>query len=448
MRPPRQLLSLSFVFLFICSMIEISPALAQGSAPIQAPNGHSQVNPSASQATSVTAAGAAPNAIPQEWTEAVRSLARKIKEAMGSSRLMTLEFQNISSISEASAAGIQSAMRDALSREHLELTAAATNEAVKVRVTCSEDRTNYIGAAEIQKGDARKVALVSVKKTLSPNLGLTPAPVLQRRIVFQQDAPILDFEIEQPLPNPNDGLEFRDVLTPTGLIRYQFQGDRLQLQLPDFAPVHITAPNSRDVRGRILRSGSQEIRFFIGGALCVAGADSNCSDNTILGWPINPSGVSWGAAYQPGRNYFQSSGIYSGEVRMTFPAFYSAAVLESGHETTFLLAGLEGKSLLFTSPVPSATFAGWGDDIVSLGQGCDSRQQILVTGTGDWTKPDSLQLYELDADHATSAGQALQFSGPITALWPGDDGKSARVVSRDITTGEYEASIVTVVCNN
>lgn len=448
MRPPRQLLSLSFALFFIFSVTEISPAPTQGSAPSQAPNGQRQVTPRPSQATSVPAAAAAQNAMPQEWTEAVRSLARKIKEAMGSSRSMTLEFQNISSISDANAAAIQSAMRDALSREHLEFSAAVNNEAVKVRVTLSEDHTDYIGAAEIQKGDSRKVALVSVTKPPSPNLGLTPAPALQKRVVFQQAAPILDFEIEQPLPNSNDGLEFRDVLTPTGLLRYQFQGDRLQLQLPDFAPVRITARNSRDVRGRILRSGSQEIRYFIGGALCVAGPVSNCSDNTILGWPINPKGVSWGAAYQAGRNYFQSSGIYSGEVRMTFPAFYSAAVLESGRETIFVLAALEGKALLFTSPVPSATFAGWGDDIVSLGQGCDTRQQILVTGTGDWTKPDSLQLYELDADRATSAGQPLQFSGPITALWPGDDGKSARVVSRDITTGEYEASIVTVVCNN
>ena len=71
-----------------------------------------------------------------------------------------------------------------------------------------------------------------------------------------------------------------------------------------------------------------------------------------------------------------------------------------------------------------------------------------MTGTGDWTQPDHIQIYEIKGHQAVVIGQPLEFSGPILALWPGDDGKSARVVSRNLRTGMYEASIVSVACSN
>jgi hypothetical protein len=435
MRPPRQLLSLSFALLFVFSVTKISPALAQISGP--------------GQGSSTNPAAAAPlNSLPKEWTEAIRSLARKIKEAMGGSRALALEFQNISSLSDANASGIEGALKEDLSREHLEVTDAPKEETAKVRVTLSENAAERVWTAEFEQAATSKVVMVSVERFLTAEPGLAPAPVLQRKIVFQQAAPILDFEVEEALPNSGSNLEFRDVLTPTGLFRYQFQANHLQTELADFGPVRITARNSRDLRGRILGNGSQDIRFFIGGSLCVAGPVSTCNENSTLGWPINPSGTNWAAVYDASRNYFKAGGVYSGEVRAELPAFYSAAVFDFGQGTAFVLTGLDGRAQVFTSTIPPATYTGWGDDIVSLGQGCDSHQEALVTGTGDWTQPDHLQLYEITGNQAAAVGQPLQFSGPITALWPSNDGKSARVVSRDLATGMYEGSIVTVVCNN
>lgn len=437
MRPLRQPLSLSFAFLFIFCPIETSPTFAQSAAPMP--------QPEAAQAASKPAEQ---TALPKEWTDAIRSLARKIKEAMGGSRELTLEFQNISSVSEANVGAIQSALRDDLLREHLELAEAASEETTKIRVTFSENQEDSIWTAEVQKGDLRKVVMVSVEKPLAPESRMTPAPVLQRRAVFEQAGRILDFEIEEAPPNSDSSLEFRDVLTPAGLFRYQFQRNHLQTELADFGPVHVTGRDSRDLRGRIQRSGSEEIRFFIGGALCVAAPVPDCKENSSRGWPINPSGTNWAAAYDASRNYFKAGGVSSGEVKADLPAFYSAAVFDFGEGTVFVLTGLDGTAQVFGSAIPTPRFTSWGDDIVSLSQGCDSQQQALVTGTGDWTQPDHLQLYEVYSDHATAVGQPLQFSGPITALWPSEDGKSARVVSRDLATGMYEASIVMVVCNN
>ncbi|MGC1969313.1 MAG: hypothetical protein WA673_22825, partial [Candidatus Acidiferrales bacterium] len=59
-----------------------------------------------------------------------------------------------------------------------------------------------------------------------------------------------------------------------------------------------------------------------------------------------------------------------------------------------------------------------------------------------------IQIYEIEGQEATAVGQPHEFPGPILALWPADDGKSARVVSRNLQTGMYEASIVSVSCGN
>jgi hypothetical protein len=34
------------------------------------------------------------------------------------------------------------------------------------------------------------------------------------------------------------------------------------------------------------------------------------------------------------------------------------------------------------------------------------------------------------------------------ALWPSDDGKSVRAVSRNLQTGMYEASLINLYCGN
>jgi hypothetical protein len=110
---------------------------------------------------------------------------------------------------------------------------------------------------------------------------------------------------------------------------------------------------------------------------------------------------------------------------------------------------LDGMARLYkSSPKPSGVFSGWGDDIASVNPGCGASWQILVTGTGDWTKADYIQLYEIDNDQPKPIGQRLDFLGPILAMWSSDDKKSARVVSRNLQTGMYEASIVSVSCND
>jgi hypothetical protein len=114
-----------------------------------------------------------------------------------------------------------------------------------------------------------------------------------------------------------------------------------------------------------------------------------------------------------------------------------------------VVAGLDGQAQLFVGTAePVSAFDGWGSDVVSIDSGCGSTWQVLATGAGDWTQKDQIQLYEIKDSRATAIGQPMPLSGPVLALWPADDGKSARLISRSLESGSYEASIVSVSCGN
>jgi hypothetical protein len=50
-------------------------------------------------------------------------------------------------------------------------------------------------------------------------------------------------------------------------------------------------------------------------------------------------------------------------------------------------------------------------------------------------------------DAAVADSEPLEFSGPILALWPLLDARTVRVVSKNLQTGMYEASVVTASCS-
>jgi hypothetical protein len=85
-----------------------------------------------------------------------------------------------------------------------------------------------------------------------------------------------------------------------------------------------------------------------------------------------------------------------------------------------------------------------------LGDRCDGRFIILASGNGDWTQPDSIQGYSL-ADlggQATPAGSPIEFDGPVMLMYRDGKQTAARVVLRNLKTGNYEAYIVTATCSH
>lgn len=379
-------------------------------------------------------AAPAPDSIqlPARWDEPVGRLADKIAASVKPARTVSLAVKNISSLDAESVANISRALTERLAAHRLRIEAGAST-GCDIQATLSEAGGDYIWVAEIKCGETPQIVMVSLPKgNRGVLVGNDVTLTVQRNLLKTQGAPFLDFaKYDRPgwLDSIWTILEPRELVGYSGTIRQ----------------VHA----SRDPRGRISMNKTDLVEAHVGEVRCISAVRTflECSDpESNQEWAFE----NWlQSPYVVGRNYFAGFRSKTTDFHGKFPPFYSAATLVLDHDTHWISTELDGKARLYEWSVdPTATFSGWGDDIASITTTCDSNWHVLVTGTGDWTQPDQIQAYDIKNHQAIANGTPLQFPGPILALWPAEDGKTARVVSRNLKTGMYEASIVSVSCGD
>jgi len=372
------------------------------------------------------------------------SLAQEIAVALGSLHSFSLDVKDVSASAPVELAGVRQTLEDDITLRGDRSVAAPAD--VQVQVTISQTAAGFVLVAEIHRGDAQQVALVSVANTEELPPQPSPEPGIQRKIIWQQATPILDFA-QVPADSRRTLWYF---LEPDRLVVYEFD-DGAQV-LREAQPIS-RRYTSRDLRGHLVVADAMNVSAFTGGVRCDASWNPSfsveCRENAGQQWPMGT--VSWTS--NPSRNYFSGSVTFSNDLQAKFPPFFSSA--SPSPETTGLsssrriVAGLDGQTQLFVGAAePASAFNGWGSDIVPIESGCGSEWQVLATGAGDWTQKDQIQLYEIRDRKTIAVGQPMDLPGPILALWPVGDGKSARVISRSIESGLYEASIVSISCGN
>jgi hypothetical protein len=376
----------------------------------------------------------------------------KIAGSAGSQRTISISVKNISLLTDADAAGISRALKAELARLGFYPRDASSSDA-QVVVTLSEGEEGHVWVAQVKREAAEETTMVSVREPAPWDAQTRkPAVSLQRRIIYTQPERLADFSVADIAA---DNIIRMIVLEPTRLASYHFMSGQWRIALAK--QLHPAAFPPRDPRGMIWQRSS-ELNAYLPGEYCTSSAwseegDLPCfsghSPSPDLNWPLDAQGTQRGDAdFQRNRNYFDGLATFYGQLPVTLPAFFTAAVLSTQDDDRWILTELDGKARLYdTSAKPSATFSGWGDDIATVATGCAGDWQVLVTGTGDWTQPDHIQVYEIRSREAVAIGQPLEFPGPILALWPSNDMRSARVVSRNLQTGLYEASIVSATCS-
>ncbi len=402
-----------------------------------------------------------PTPFPQQWNEAVNQLADKIAADVSPTRSLTLFLrENDSSVSAPAAATLVRALIRALGQHNFRVIQAEEPETL-IDLTISEGAEGPVFTAEIlrnyQDGAAPLIAMVALPKPAASASMQGAAPlILRRKFIFAQTARFLDFMMPDPAGVP----EGRLVLLEPDQVEY-FRNEQAQWLLDKSIPVRSRFPLSRDPRG-LIATDDEGIHMYLPHDTCSGSGDGRtdlgCSPSVRVkspaayslapSWPIfGDESQRTAAPYAFDRNYFQRLAARFGDVIGDLPAFYSAAA--KGKERAWILAELDGKVRLYDEDSsPSATFSNWGDGIVSVAADCDPAWLLLVTGNGDWSVRDTVRIYEVSDHQVATVGQPLEFPGPILALWPSDDGKSARVVSRNLQAGMYEASIVSVSCGN
>ena len=382
--------------------------------------------------------------MPEEWTIRVGTLAGQIAEAARPSKAIALEVQNISSLPAADVEMIRQAFQKQLANRGIRI--AATG--VDVKVTLSENIERFLWIAEIRRKGEATVFIANLEGKASANVAVVrQSVVLQRELVWQQAEPMMDFLVSDVSA---DGRPQMFVLEAKRILSYRKENgewkpsETFAIPVPDHRP--------RDIRGQI-DAAAHLFTFRLSDAQCSGGAtvsfELKCEKGATAAWPLVAGGQDRGfMAIVEGRNYFGGDLDVYGYAEVEAPPFYSVAVMKQLKGADWILAEVDGKSRRYNDAKKAAeVYSGWGDEVVSVASGCGTDWQILASGTGDWTGPDRLRSYNVEKETVVADSEPLEFSGPILTLWPSLDARTARVVSKNLQTGMYEASILTAGCS-
>ena len=381
------------------------------------------------------------------WSSEVRTFAERISTAVKGVSAISLEVKNISTVDANSASAIEQQLREELARSGLQIQPRDSAES-SVDVTLSENIEGYLWIAQIsdRRTSGNQVVMLTIGRPPTVLEDTRPVPVLRKKNFLQQQDTMLDFA-EIATPTADEGPRRLLLLEPERIAVLQENGGAWIVR--DSAPLRHSVPWPRDLRGRISATGTGDFQAFLPGVVCTGNSTPisvSCREGSDAKWPSENSGFSFVA----NRNYFTNSphGV-AGKPQTDVPIAYSIALDLSGDGLRWIVPDADGETLLFKSGESSWVSLGkWGDEIASVKIPCGGQWDVLATGAGDWTQRDYLQTYEISDSNATSAGQSLEFSGPILTLWSNEDGNAVRTVSRNLETGMYEASIVSVSCGN
>lgn len=352
-------------------------------------------------------------------TVAARDLARTVAAAVAHEPV-AVSVKNLSSISNADAAEIR--------REFESELKTPGSAAAEVHLTISENLTEFLLVAEIHRNGERQVLLESWPRPPAAPAAApqdNPARVtLEKKLLWEQELPILD-----AVKTAGALL----LLDPTRMLLVR--GDERQS-----VPIPVTHPWPRDIRGRLSVSDTA-FTAYVPGAICRGSTEPRlslvCLDSQDP-WLLAPGAI---ATFAPDRNLFAGHiDVEPGGAR-DLPPFYSAAPAGDA----WIFAAPDGRAHVYSSSWESAaSIEQWGSDIAAIQTPCGAR--ILATRPSSLAAEDAIQPYELTDASPTPAGPAVEFSGPITALW--STGSSATAVSRDLQTGRYAAFILAPTCGS
>lgn len=319
--------------------------------------------------------------------------------------------------------------------------------AAQATVTLAENLRNYVWVVELVAGGNREVHIVEFKRRRdSAAMGDVPQMLVRSQKVMEQESPILDFAVVEATGTAPLRML---VLEPGRLIAYVWEGARWKRE--QAAPVSAPKVAVRELRGR-LEVQADSVAVHLPGIDCAGktlpALTLDCQEQGAA-WKLTTTGqpLSWVA----GRNYFEWSIKDGAGVRQP-EAFYSSAEIDAGTPALRIIATLDGRTLLYElsgaghADEPASSWTRWGSDLAALKSGCGSGAVILATRPGDNTLPDALQAFELSDRQPVAVSPPSELAGPVFALWPAENGATARAVVRNLGTRRYEAITLTIAC--
>jgi hypothetical protein len=399
-----------------------------------------------------------------DWNIPEQNLARKIVAVTGPGAV-SLAVENRSSLGRRDSEIVRNGLRNALEAAGLRFV-KAEQAAVTVTISLSENPTSYVWVAEIRQGAADPVVvMVSTPRLEGSTAARDAAPLTLRKIpLWTQDDPILDVIVLEENPAP----AHIAVLGPEKISLYRMQSGKWQAEQE--LPIVHQRPWPRDLRGRLIPARDHLFDAYLPGVTCISTASPlmlNCRESDDP-WPLTALSVFPSAGFPntgdngasavvpqikaffaPTRNFFTGVLTPGAGKFTTMPKFYSAAMLPRDKYTLWLFATVDGQTHLVDGMTDQTARLGlgnekWGSDMTSLKTACGAGWQVLSSSAGE--AEDSIRAYEFPDRDPVIVSPALEFAGPITALWTEARGDTAIAVSRNRETGSYAAYRVAMAC--
>ena len=370
----------------------------------------------------------------EDLNGAARELARKTVTFGTRGEPVNVSWRNVSSLGASDLAQARSTFEAAFQDAGGRLNPSASTA---IRITLSETASQYMLVEEAQNADDRRVWIAAWKRSGAARVA-PPGIALDRKLVWEQDEQILDIAF------PGSGML---VLSPTRVTLFGRQGNSWEAR--QFLPINTGKPLPHDSRGHLhLTPGG--FQAFLPGATCTGAVDP------ALTVACQPSDEPWVlesgsrsillANFAATRNYFDGRIVTQTGARRQIASFYSAAAVEEQGRMFWLTSQLDGRVQILNSAFePVGSISGWGSDIAASSARCGGGSQVFASRPGDGGEPDSLQAFGLADRAAAPLVPPMATTGPVTALWSSGPGAVLAVV-HDLTSGKYDAYIVTVVC--
>jgi hypothetical protein len=394
---------------------------------------------------------------------AARELAAKVASLMDRSSKEPVEImadsRNLSSLPAVMFREGLKAFEQAIEERGVRVSGAARVNGPAVRLFLTENSRDYLWIAQVSGSGAGQVAIASVARTgVSSPATEAGKMTLSSQFLVSDREPILDI-LSYKLPavpdssgaaSPQTDQQRLLVLEP-GQIRI-FRPDPGGWIVDATLPFDQPSVLPRDVRGRLVNSSGSLTAVFPN-SLC------HISYNTL--WAVSCDLVptpaffpvfsspefTQTAQFESQRNFFRSAGEVPGVRPGNEPFFSVAYVWIQGSASYAVASHLDGRVRLYAPPdEPIDVLTGWGDGVISLETNCGQKWQLLATHSGDWTEPDSIQAYEIVDRQPVAVSSAVDFPGPVTALWEGDTPAQAHAVVRNLSSGMYEAYVLSLTC--
>jgi hypothetical protein len=403
-------------------------------------------------------------AIAVDWSAPELQLARKIVAVTGPGAV-ALTVENRSSLGQRDDEIIQNGLRSALGGLGLRFL-SAEQAAATISISLSENARSYVWVAEIHQGAGEvTVVMISAPRPEGATATHDSVPLTLRKVpLFEQDESILDVAVLEENTAPTHIA----VLDPDKVSLYRMQGGKWQLE-QRWAVVH-SRPWPRDLRGRLIVAKDHLFDAYLPGVICRAISASpvtlNCRESDDP-WPLVSGTVNGGnlsvfpssglgngastvvpqlgAFFAPTRNFFTGALTPGVGKFTTVPKFYSAALLPREKYTLWLFAGTDGQVYMVDGVSDQGTKLTWGSDLASVKTTCGAGWQVLATSAGD--SGDAMRAYEFPDRDPVAVSAAIEFPGPITALWTEARGDTTITVVRNRENGSYEAFRLALACN-